>query len=288
MMEEKTSTATEVINGFQDITFSSWRGAFDDLYERMLNYRECIWRGQRCDDWLLESTLARLKKKTKHAGISIPILGDHLERFKYAIRGRRGPSPPLLEKDNDLWALGQHYGLASPLLDWTESPFVAAYFAFIDTGERQTDFRAVYCLHRPSVEKKAKQLLAEKRSKWQNNEQGPISEKYVTNALAGLLTEPTNPEVEFVRPLSDENQRLVNQAGLFTRFPLTTDVQSWVQSNFEGKNGDLILQRIRIPNKDREDCLKALNRMNINPLTLFPDLHGASRFCNLSCEIENY
>ena len=287
-MEEKTSTATEVINGFQDITFSSWRGAFDDLYERMLNYRECIWRGQRCDDWLLESTLARLKKKTKHAGISIPILGDHLERFKYAIRGRRGPSPPLLEKDNDLWALGQHYGLASPLLDWTESPFVAAYFAFIDTGERQTDFRAVYCLHRPSVEKKAKQLLAEKRSKWQNNEQGPISEKYVTNALAGLLTEPTNPEVEFVRPLSDENQRLVNQAGLFTRFPLTTDVQSWVQSNFEGKNGDLILQRIRIPNKDREDCLKALNRMNINPLTLFPDLHGASRFCNLSCEIENY
>jgi hypothetical protein len=221
-----------------------------------------------------------------------------------------------------LWALGQHYGLASPLLDWTESPFVAAYFAFIDTGERQTDFRAVYCLHRPSVEKKAKQLLAEKRSKWQNNEQGPISEKYVTNALAGLLTEPTNPEVEFVRPLSDEqgpisekyvtnalagllteptnpevefvrplsdeNQRLVNQAGLFTRFPLTTDVQSWVQSNFEGKNGDLILQRIRIPNKDREDCLKALNRMNINPLTLFPDLHGASRFCNLSCEIENY
>ena len=51
---------------------------------------------------------------------------------------------------------------------------------------------------------------------------------------------------------------------------------------------DDILIRITIPNKDRIDCLRSLNRMNINHLTLFPDLYGASRFCNHHAATKNY
>ena len=95
-------------------------------------------------------------------------------------------------------------------------------------------------------------------------------------------------EVEFIRPLSDENQRLVNQGGLFSRAPSDTSFEEWIQNNHEDEDSGYTLIKILIPNKDRQESLKTLNRMNINHLTLFPDLYGASKFCNLFSEIDKY
>lgn len=288
MSRVKRWEISPIVAGFAEIKLSSWRYFFDFIHQEMLDYRQYIWRGQRCDDWLLDSTWDRLSRKRRSAKRKIIFDSEHLEQFKYAARGRRGSNPPLLETENDWWALGQHYGLATPLLDWTTSPFVAAYFAFVGVGQPQTKSRAIYALSRPSVETKVNDLLKKERDRREQIKKDIASGKKVVGLGLHRPDWPLRPEVEFIRPLSDENQRLVNQGGLFTRFPYNSDVQSWMQKNFSEDGKTYLLMKITIPNKDREACLKALNRMNINHLTLFPDLHGASRFCNLFVDIERY
>jgi hypothetical protein len=78
----------------------------------------------------------------------------------------------------------------------------------------------------------------------------------------------------------------VGQGGLFTRGPIGVPIEQWVANAFEGSSSAVLL-RIELPDSDRLLCLRTLNRMNINHLSLFPDLTGASRFANLTLELKN-
>ena len=66
------------------------------------------------------------------------------------------------------------------------------------------------------------------------------------------------------------------------------NLDEWISNNFKGETSRYTLMKLLVPNADRTDCLKTLNRMNINHLTLFPDLYGASKYCNLYGEIDKY
>jgi hypothetical protein len=275
--------------GVLTITLSHWN-EFNTTVQKLQDYKDYIWRGHRCDRWCLVSRFDRLFPGLSR-GKRQKCLDEHLRRFRLAIRGRRGSNPARLG-DRRCWALGQHYGLITPLLDWTDSPFVAAYFAFfkdsntrlsdelvkeledkLETtlmtkmreelrGSSQTEYRSVYALNRDLV-------------RWgvADTEKGPVKERFV----------------EFVDDMSDENPRLVSQGGQFTISLDGEDIKKRVQScyNWNPKEDRIILMEIKIPNKNREEFLKSLNQMNISHLSLFPDLYGAAKSCNARLDIKD-
>jgi len=275
--------------GCVELKLSSWKEFVDYIYFTDLDHSQYIWRGQRCENWPLKSARDRAldginSGRDNGQRLRVPSLND----FKLAVRGRRGVNPPRIDTDNDWWALGQHYGLITPLLDWTESPFVAAYFAFIEQGEEQTDYRAIYALHVSTLEAYAK--VAKWRAKSEallqkyddKNENDPID-----LLIKGKRTQGING-FEYVRPLLDENLRLVNQSGCFTKVPEGVSVEELVREKFKGCDGEEFLIKILIPDTERDNGLRMLNRMNINHSTLFPDISGASQYLNVYAKIDRY
>jgi hypothetical protein len=290
MITESEPVSTHLGSGYDEIKFRDLKQFIDYLYSDLLDFETYVWRGQRLETWKLLPTIERVNcNATAMSSQDRDFETRHLQKFKYAARGRRGINPAQIADDNDWWALGQHYGLSTPLLDWTTSPFVAAFFAFSEVGSDQTPYRAIYALHQPSIERMAKSVADQEDTRKQERK----DELQKTNTQPGIiesafLYSKSQPELVFVRPLSDENHRLVNQGGLFTRSGTSLPIEEWVGTHQPSENNDLILLKMLVPNEERDKCLKLLNRMNINPLSLFPDLAGASQHCNLSAEIENY
>jgi hypothetical protein len=246
--------------GVRERKLDSFRDFQTLISDEFNDTRRYIWRGQQCSTWKLESSLARrIRHKTSAAQ---KFLDLQLNRFIKAARGRRGSNPAQLS-ENEWWALGQHFGLATPLLDWTVSPYVALYFAFADPDHNeQTPHRCVVGLQRTIVQRKSTEI---------SDREGLDNAKVVF----------------FFEPESDENSRVLSQRGLFTISPVRATIEDWVANNFKNPTSDIII-RVLIPNADREDCLKMLNRMNINHLTLFPDLIGAAQFTNIHLDVLNY
>jgi hypothetical protein len=89
---------------------------------------QMIYRGHRRHDWALAATLTR---RFDDGAIPADVRDTLYRKFKLAMRGR-GVDLAKLDDDREVWAYGQHFGLATPLLDWTESPFVALFFAFTE------------------------------------------------------------------------------------------------------------------------------------------------------------
>lgn len=236
---------------------------------KAIDFNAYLWRGQRKSVWPLASTLDRLLSQYDRQ-YRDDLRSKHLHNFMYAVRGRRGSFPRDLTA-NEYWALGQHYGLATPLLDWTSSPYIASFFA----------------LHQiPFLNLSADEIVNGSFALY------AINELVVENKMSEINLDDSR-RITFINPLMDDNPRLVTQSGVFTKVPSNTDLESWIKSIFKGEQHAFALFKFTIPytigKKDNvKDILLSLSRMNINASTLFPDLHGSSLFSNMKLAIPRY
>ncbi|HEJ5055351.1 FRG domain-containing protein [Pseudomonas aeruginosa] len=244
----------------------SWRDYTELLESPFFNRLgiQLIFRGQRRSDWSLMPTLGRL---SDNGIVTEELAASQLERFKRAIRGRLSDNS-LLDEDEELWSIGQHHGLMTPLLDWTYSPYVALFFAFAkpdSKDEEENPYRVVYVLNKSFI-----------------------------------LEHQDETGIRLWEPRKDSYGRLVNQAGLFTFSPYDATIENKIatvladdeafedeelRSASEEDQPDLLARyicKIYIRNEGRDACLRHLRRMNVHHTSLFPDLIGASDYCNIT------
>lgn len=235
---------TRVDAGYAEVRLTRWQSLYEYIDQELLQYRDYVFRGQGDSEWDLVSSIDRQLPQNLDPLVTLSLYERQLEAFKRSCRGGLSELDLDRDEENEWWALGQHMGLWTPLLDWTESPFVAAYFALADDRVRlgENGCRAVWALAKTAV---------------------------------------ANSAMQFVEPRKAVNQRIIVQRALFTR---TTSpgkcIKELVQEENEGDSNYLRLIKFLLPESATTKGLVALNRMNINHRSLFPDAYGAAKFAN--------
>jgi hypothetical protein len=217
-------------------------------------------RGQPCADWGLESSLARLTKglirdyNDKAYGI------DSLLLDSFRIKTRSFLSTHNLPPDEDIvnwWIIMQHHHAPTRLLDWTASPYIAAYFAAVENLECDG---VVWGFSKTIFEMYANE------NKWKL---------------------PASGTLEFLKQFKDTNalfpitgailpERMIIQQGMFTLCSnIGTDYADVIEEICQKMHtSEYGYFKIIIPKEIKRQVLGHLYYANISAASLFPGIDG--------------
>jgi len=168
-------------------------------------------------------------------------------------------------------AIMQHHGAATRLLDFTKSPFVAAFFAL----ESAIEDVVAYALNTPAL--------------WRRN---PAFDLSLTRAVINPRHEENlekyflsnqYPIIWFGEP-DEMDSRLVAQSGLFVvpgQLHLTINE---LLGQYKTDDEPLLVQLV-LRKQMRSEAMRELYRMNITHAWLWPDLDGLASSMNQELEI---
>lgn len=260
-------------DGILTLNLASWN-EFHEVIKVFNNNPDYIWRGQE-DEWPLKASFDRpldergpRYSNEKERSAKLQKIFDKFKTRLYDL-----PNTSTFS-DDEIWAIGQHYGLPTPLLDWTESPYIAAYFAFYKYETQPASSAgntAIYALNRD-----LRRLISKRINRY-------------TREV--LLRRPYVDFVDFSTNHFDgmQNKRLKNQKGKFTRSINGSDIKENVKLFYRKARlqQEIVLAKILIPQKFHHDCLQFLRSASITHGALFPDYQGAVEICKIQCTVLN-
>ncbi len=160
------------------------------------------------------------------------------------------------EENGAFFNLMQHHGYPTPLLDWSHSPYVAAFFAFRDwpihfTGD---GVARIYIFNEQAWRKDFPQI--------QN-------------------LDPAFLHLSVMEFIAIDNPRLVPQQSVTTVTNID-DIEAYMLAR-GADTGKQYLEAIDIPAAEREEAMRDLRFMGITPGSMFPSIDGVCeelRECN--------
>jgi hypothetical protein len=172
------------------------------------------------------------------------------------------------------FALMQHHGAPTRLLDWTYSFFVALYFAVAELEKDQDG--ELWAVDLKYLLKRVRRLFP-KKSDRRCAEDDPNAQVYSNFERMFMLRRPK----QFVCPMNPykHNTRLTIQQGLFLcPGDITRSFAENLESHFPSQKGlDEHLRVFRIENRARSELMQMLYRMNVGEASLFPGLDGFAK-----------
>ncbi len=220
-----------------------------DGFKRAVNKLEdkkYIFRGQESSEWRLRSSFYRAERSNLEKYLILDI-ADLQKTFS----GLSSHAFNLSDASHygAFLNLAQHHGYPTPLLDWTWSPYVAAFFAFHKISKRAN----------PS--KKKIRIFKFDISAWNMK----------MNRASKLF--PIWPNVSVLDALAFGNPRAIPQQSISTISNID-DIEEHIQ-NLEKKGKLTYLEAFDLPVNERNHAMRELALMGITAGSLFPGLDGA-------------
>jgi hypothetical protein len=154
-----------------------------------------------------------------------------------------------LDHNSVIWSLLQHHGYPTPMLDWTYSPFVAAYFAFHNADHNSSASPRIFIF-----------------------DQAAWSDLYGRHAF---IVDAAPPQLVLVESLQIGNPRSGPQQALSTVTNIA-DVEAFIRER-EQADGRSYLTVCDLPAVDKNRIMRELELMGITYGSLFPGLDGICR-----------
>lgn len=234
----------------------SWR-EFISWVESEPSGDDCPWvfRGQRDSSWPLVSTFHRHPAGRRDI---IRFRHEDLPRLQAAVKETTGRLYRLDVKEDyeALLSIAQHHDYPTPLLDWTESPHIAAYFAL---------------RHREPTETRQWRIYAFNATKF--IEARVMSEKAVLEAPHLFLYITRASQLDNVRARAQKSVFILSSVA---------DIE-WFADDYPVP---LLLRRFDLPAEDAPQALSALRRLGITGSSLFPPDSHSSRCAEVCSDLK--
>lgn len=229
----------------------NWADFIAAIKPDLFHDRRFIYRGQESSNWRLQTSLHRTGQWRTPEDISsyiqhiVPLAHEAVASWE-GVRRNLSDGFQLAE----FLAYLQHNGFPTPLLDWTYSPYIAAFFAFecINHYRPEHDYVCIYRFDKGGWMRSYKQSY-------------DYSDK--------------NLHVSIIEPSSVGNPKLMLQQGLFM-YTNQDNIESHIELN--GKDPEEpYLRKFRIQCRERQVALRELRLMNITRMQLFPSVESVCR-----------
>ncbi len=210
-----------------------------------LEAKSFVFRGQEDSRWRLRSSFFRTGRADLERFINHDV-ADLQKAFSGVSNHVFNLADPL--HYGAFLNLAQHHGYPTPLLDWTWSPYVAAFFAFHRLNKSPASRRRGYV-----------RIYKFDIAKWQ-----------VLKRADKIF--PIWPNVSVLDALAFGNPRAVPQQAISTASNMD-DIEAYIES-VESREGHKYIEAFDLPTSERDIVMRELALMGITAGSLFPGLDG--------------